>query len=109
MRKPSLLERLRAKRRSQSMIVGITWYTNETWLKVKSEASDPERFENSFTEWQAMAVSARRELQRTGARALEFYIIPQELFNWCTLNNKVNNSESRAEFVSEKLTAAHNA
>ena len=109
MRKPSLLERLRAKKRTQFMIVGITWYTDETWAQVKAMATDSERFENSFAEWQAMAVSARRELQRSGARALEFHIIPQELFDWCTLNNKVNSAESRAEFVSEKLTAAHNA
>jgi hypothetical protein len=91
------------------MLVGITWYTNETWAQVKAAAVDPERFENSFAEWQTMAVSARRELQRSGATALEFLIIPQELFDWCALNTKINNAESRAEFVSEKLTAAHNA
>ncbi|MDP2153345.1 MAG: hypothetical protein Q8J66_06770 [Methylotenera sp.] len=109
MRKPSLLERLRAKKRIQSMIVGVTWYTAETWAQVKTAAVDPERFENSFSEWETMAVSTRRELQRSGARALEFYIIPQELFDWCALNSKVNNAESRAEFVSEKLTVAHNS
>ena len=109
MRKPSLLERLRAKKRTQSMIVGVTWYTDETWSHVKAKASGPECFENSFADWQAMAVSTRRELQRSGARALAFYIIPQELFDWCVMNSKVNNAESRAEFVSEKLTAAHNA
>jgi hypothetical protein len=108
MRKPSLLERLRAKKRTQSMIVGLTWYTDENWKQVKAKAKDPECFENSFAEWQAMAVSARREILRSGARALEFYIIPQELFDWCELNSKVNNAESRAEFVSEKLTAAYN-
>jgi hypothetical protein len=109
MRKPSQLERLRAKKRTQSMIVGVTWYTAETWVQVKAAAIDPGRFENSFSEWEAMAVSARKALQRSGARALEFYIIPQELFDWCALNSKVNNAESRAEFVSEKLTVAHNS
>lgn len=109
MRKPSLLERLRAKKRTQAMIVGVTWYTDETWAQVKANAADPECFEKSFPEWEAMAVSARRELQRSGARALEFHIIPQELFDWCVLNSKTNNAESRAEFVSERLTAEHNA
>lgn len=109
MRKPSQLERLRAKQRTQSMIVGVTWYTAETWAQVKAAAVDPECFENSFSEWETIAVSARRELQRSGARALEFYIIPQELFDWCALNSKVNNAKSRAEFVSEKLTVAHNS
>jgi hypothetical protein len=109
MRKPSQLERLRAKKRTQTMIVGVTWYTAETWDQVKAAAIDPGRFENSFSEWETMAISAQRELQRSGARALKFHIIPQELFNWCALNSKVNNAESRAEFVSEKLTDAHNS
>ena len=89
------------------MLIGITWYTEETWAQVKACAADPERFEDSFPEWEAMANSARRDLQRSGVRAVEFQIIPQELFAWCTLNNKINNAESRAEFVSEKLRVAH--
>jgi hypothetical protein len=34
-------------------------------------------------------------------------IIQQELPSRCALNDKVNNAESRAEFVSEKLSASH--
>ena len=109
MRKPSLLERLRAKKRTQAMIVGLTWYNADTWLQVKATAIDPERFENSFPEWENMANKARRELQRSGARAIEFQVIPQEFFDWCVSNNKLNSAESRAEFVSDMLTIAHNA
>lgn len=54
-----------------------------------------------------MAISARREFQRSGVRAVEFRIIPQDFFEWCALNNQENNATSRAEFVSEKLSAAH--
>lgn len=89
------------------MLVGITWYTAETWAQVKASATDPERFENSFPEWEAMAVSARRDLQRAGVRAVECQIIPQELFDWCALHGKINNAEARAEFVSEKMRATH--
>jgi hypothetical protein len=107
MRKPSLLERLRAKKRSQAILVGVTWYTEETWAQVKAAATDPERFEESFPEWKAMAILAVRELQRSGVSAVEIHIIPQEYFTWCALNSKLNNAESRAEFVSEKLRTAH--
>jgi hypothetical protein len=109
MRKASLLTRLRAKKRSQAMLAGITWYTEETWALVKATASDPECFEASFPEWEAMAVATRRELQRSGIRAVEFQIIPEEFFEWYALKGKVNNAESRAEFVSEKLSAAHDS
>ncbi len=106
MRNPT--KRLRAKKRNQAMLAGITWYNDETWARVKADAADPERLEDSFPRWEAMAVSALRELLRSGVRAVKFQIIPEELFAWCASNNKINNAESRAEFVSEMLSAACN-
>jgi hypothetical protein len=107
MKKPPLLQRLKAKKRNQSLLIGLTWYTEETWAQVKASASDPECFEESFLKWKAMAVAARREFQRAGARAIEFHIIPSEFSAWCALNSQENNAASRAEFVSESLSAAH--
>jgi hypothetical protein len=106
MKKPSLQQRLKAKNRSQSLIVAVTWYTAETWAQVKASATDPECFEDSFTKWEAIAVKARREFQRSGVRAIECQIIPEEFFEWCIQNSQVNNSTARAEFVSAKLTEA---
>lgn len=108
MRKPTLYQSLKAKKRSQSMIIGVTWYTEETWSQVKATATDPECFEESFPKWKAMAVLARREFQRSGVRALECQIVPEEFFAWCALHSQENNSTARAEFVSEKLSAAYN-
>jgi hypothetical protein len=48
MRKPTLSQRLKAKKRSQALIIGLTWYTEETWAQVKASATDPECFEDSF-------------------------------------------------------------
>lgn len=109
MRKPSLLERLRAKKRNRAIMVGVTWYTAETWSQVKASAADPERFEESFPQWETMAISALREFLRSGVQAVKFHIIPEDFVAWCALNNRVNNAEARAEFVSEKLNAAHSA
>jgi len=108
MRKPSLYQRLKAKKRSQALIIGVTWYTEETWAQVKASALDPECFEDSFAKWKAMAVAARREFQRSGVQAVECQIVPEEFSAWCALNGQENNATSRAEFVSEKLTAIYN-
>ncbi|MBI4809215.1 MAG: hypothetical protein HY799_09755 [Nitrosomonadales bacterium] len=108
MRKPTLYQRLKAKKRSQAMIIGVTWYTEDTWAQVKASATDPECFEDSFEKWKAVAIAARREFQRSGVRALEYQIIPNEFSAWCALHGQENNSTSRAEFVSERLSAAYN-
>lgn len=106
MRKSSLRTRLSAKRRNQVMLAGITWYNEQTWAEVKATAADPECFEDSFPQWEQMAIKARREFQRSGVRAVECLIVPQQLFDWCARNGKINNAAARAEFVSEQLSAA---
>ncbi len=103
MKQPPILQRLRAKKRNQSLLIGLTWYTADTWAEVKSTATDPECFEKSFEAWKAMAVSFRRELQRTGVHAVECQIIPHVFAKWCALNNQENNSTSRSEFVSVQM------
>lgn len=108
MRRPTLSQRLKAKNRSQMMLIGVTWYTEETWAQVKATAIDPECFEDSFAKWKAVAVAARREFQRSGVRAIECQIVPEEFFAWCATNKQENNAASRAEFVSQVLTAAAN-
>lgn len=107
MRKPTLYQSIKAKRRSQSLVIGVTWYTEETWQQVKATASDPECFEDSFAQWKAMAVAARRNFQRSGVLALECRIEPEEFAAWCAQHQQENNSTSRAEYVSEKLSAVH--
>jgi hypothetical protein len=108
MRQPPLLQRLRAKKRTQALLIGVTWYTEETWAQVKATATDPKCFEASFAKWKTMAVKAQREFLRSGIHAIHCQIIPQEFFTWCTLTNQENNAASRAEFVSVTLSAAQN-
>lgn len=109
MKKPTLSQRLKAKNRSKAMIIGVTWYTEETWAEVKASALDPACFEDSFVKWKAVAVAARREFQRSGVQAVECQIVPQAFFAWCAENNQENNATSRAEYVSVVLSAIYNA
>ncbi|TXT29041.1 MAG: Uncharacterized protein FD131_2732 [Rhodocyclaceae bacterium] len=108
MRKPTLYQSVKAKRRTQSLVIGVTWYTPETWAEVKATAVDPDCFEESFEKWKAMAVLARRNFQRSGVLALEYQIVPEEFFAWCVTNGQENNSTARGEYVSERLSAVHN-
>ena len=92
MKKPTLYQSIKAKRRTQSLVIGVTWYTAETWAQVK-----------------ATAVTARRNFQRSGVLALEYQIVPEEFFAWCAQNGQDNNSAARGEYVSERLSAVHNS
>lgn len=103
MKKLRLLKRLRAKKQTQSLVLGVTWYTEENWARVKSTATDPERFEATYIEWEAMALEALANINKSGVNAVKNYIDPDELLAWCQLHNRPNNASSRSEFVAEKL------
>ena len=98
MKKPSLLERLRAKKKTQSTVVGVTWYTEENWNKVKAAATDPERFEETYAEWSAMAHEAVADLKKTGVNAVKVLIISNEAllkFEWVEIARSRNDRAKR--------------
>ena len=110
MKKRNLLERLRLRKQAHSSVVGVTWYAEEqNWRRVKAAAVDPERFEETYAEWKAMAVEAVGDLKRVGVSAVKIFVVPDELLSWCMLHNKPNNAASRAEFVSERLRSQDEA
>jgi hypothetical protein len=103
MKKPSFVKRLRAKKNARATVVGVTWYTEENWSRVKAAATDPERFEETYAEWSTMAIEAVADLKKAGVNAVKLSVVPNELLAWCLAHNKPNDAASRAEFVSERL------
>ena len=62
--KPPPLRRPKAGR--NSLRVGVGWYTEDEWVRVKSAAVDPERFEDTYGEWLEMAECALADLRAIG-------------------------------------------
>jgi hypothetical protein len=106
MRKPPLLQRLRAKKQVRSagpVVVGVSWYSEDEWAKVKSFAADPDVFEASFDEWLAMAESALGQLTSMGIVPTKVFIEAQAFKEWCARKSMPNNAQSRSEYVSERI------
>lgn len=102
--KPSLLDRLRMKKvMRQPPSLGVCWYTEEEWIKIKLEAVDPERFEATYQEWESMAIKALEDLQQTGLSPIKVIVLADELRQWCKIHGKENSATSRSAFVAELL------
>ena len=93
-------QRLESRR---TVITGMAWYTPSEWARVKTTAVDPERFEATFAEWEAMAEGGLAELRKAGLLAQKCLIDAAELEKWCAARGARNDAAARAEFVSEKL------
>jgi hypothetical protein len=109
MPKRPLLERLRLKKAMQRDRVAVSWYTPDEWARVKAVAADPEVFESSFPEWEAMATDALRDLRNAGTDPVKVLISADELQAWCLAHGKPVRADARAEFVLEKVRGGESA
>lgn len=94
---------LRPKSPPVKPVVGVVWYTQEEWARVKAAAVDPERFEDSFQEWTQVANAALKNLLAVGIVGTPFMVQADELLAWCLARGKPNNAAARAEFVTASL------
>jgi hypothetical protein len=92
---------LKPKTPPARMEVGVTWYTRDEWARVKAVATDPERFEATFEEWERMAEAALLKFQVVGLVASKVFIDANALLAWCLVHNTPNNASARARFVSQ--------
>ncbi len=97
---------LRPKTQRQ-VVVGVTWYTEDEWHLVKGAADDPERFEQTYADWLAMAEESSKSMLAAGIVARPITIVASELLAWCLAHGKPNNATSRAEYVSHVQAERH--
>ena len=103
MKRPTLLDRLRIKKSTLSVSMGVGWYTEENWTQIRATAADPEKLEATYSEWVAMAMDALVDLRRAGGNPVKHYIDASVFLTWCKLNGTQNDAKSRARFVAEHM------
>jgi len=91
------------KKFQSTMVLGVAWYTADAWEKVKSTAVDPDRFEETFKEWEVMANEALDNLRKSGVNPSKVFVDPSQFAAWRMLHNKENSASSRAEYVQQTL------
>lgn len=99
-RKNRLPPWLQPKGALSSVRVAVNWYTPEEWALMKASATDPDLFEPTFKEWEAMAEEALAEVRAQGLDVRKCMINANEFLAWCLAHGKENNAASRAEYSS---------
>ena len=86
---------------------GVAWYDRQHWQRMRQVASDPERLEDSYEDWVAMAEQAIAELEEAGLLIEKVPVDTEELVAWCTEENRPIDRAARAEFAAQKLRKLH--
>jgi hypothetical protein len=103
--------RRRVKRRYSREYVrtasGVAWFDREQWQRLRQVAADPERLEESYEAWVAMAERAIHKLEATGMLIERVPIDTEELVEWCNGQRRPVDSSARAEFAARQLRKLH--
>ena len=85
------------------MKVGVAWYRESEWERLRQLAADPEEIEETYAEWMKVYEDGIRLLAITGLVPERVEIDVEELQAWCSANKRRLDGEARAEFTSELL------
>jgi hypothetical protein len=80
---------------------GIAWYSEDEWKKMKEISIDGERIENSFNEWEEVALKLLNKMRGPGFRTRKVYIKTDEFKHWCKVRSLPLKASSRSRYVSE--------
>lgn len=102
-KKPSLMERLRAKKRAQATPeFAVVWYDDEAeWAKVKAIATDAETLLSSYDQWRAMVETSLSQYLQVGMALRKVSVKADELAQYCQAENLPCNNQTRAQFVTK--------
>ena len=100
------LKRKRKNLQAGEMLIAVPWYVPQEWARVKAAAIDPERFEETFPEWEAMETEHFERLRAEYPNMEKVFVVADEFLAWCYVRALAIDAAARAEFAAEKLQSA---
>ena len=86
---------------------GVAWYDREQWKRLRQVAADPDRLEDSYDEWVAMAERVVRELEAEGMLIEKVSVDTEALVAWCNEHDRPIDGAARAEFAAQEFRRLH--
>lgn len=85
------------------MIMGIAWYKQEEWDKLKNEFDDAEKMHETWNEWRQATESGIEHMARNNKIMYPVLLEADHLKEYCMKNKKLNTSQTRVRLVNEIL------
>lgn len=79
--------------------VGIAWFKEQNFKKLKELFEDSDKLSPTFAQWQNAAEAQAKHFQRQGFKVFKVDIDPVEFPKWCASRNLALNAEARTEFA----------
>jgi hypothetical protein len=104
MAKRKKIQLIQQNQQQREIIIGITWYTLERFIQMKSVADDADSLDDTYTDWLKNASNHLQSLEKDGYEVVKVPIDIEEWVIWCKENGYDElNGAARSSFVSYKV------
>ena len=87
----------------EELVVGVAWYQNKQWQRLRAISADSDGLEDTYDEWLRSAEQKFAELVGSGLRVEKVDIDSERLIAWCNERGFEINGQSRSSYVAHKL------
>ncbi len=98
-----VLKREAPRSRRVRQVVGVAWYSEIEWARLKEAANDPEILEDTYGEWCRVYADAVEKLEKAGATCIPVPLLISEVSDWCAKKGRPLDASARAEFVANRV------
>ena len=85
------------------MKVGVAWYAEAEWQRLRQVSADPEVLEATYADWLTVVEKSLRKLAASGVGAERVDVTVTELQQWCELEGCRLDASARSAFAAELL------
>ena len=82
-------------------VLAVAWYSEEEWPAWRGSVTDPDKFEDDYSEWKRTAEKTIKELEKQGASVRRAPIRLHSFLRWCAENKRTADASARAAFARE--------
>jgi hypothetical protein len=86
-------------------LVGIAWYREADWPRLRALFTDADELPRSYAEWHASAERLVAELDRGGLTAERVPLDPDAFASWCAAQGLAPDAQARSRYAGEAVAA----
>jgi len=84
-------------------VVGVAWYSRDTWTQLRELAPDGKELEATYEDWLTVHHDGVAKIRQAGLSPQRVEIDLARFLQWCESTGRTLDSAARAAFVSEQL------
>ena len=83
--------------------VGLAWYKEAQWDRLREVSADGDRLEKTYEAWRQLAQARFDELLKKGVRVVKVPVEVEDLASWCRELGRVVDGEGRVAYVKNRV------